>query len=186
MMLVIYPTVTAIVYEKQQKLRMIMKMQGLPMYVYYLVTYVLFYLMYVVVCVLMSITGYLANVQFFVIHNQGVIWLFFLVWGHLMVAFGFFMSAFLSRMRTAMAITFLFILIMWIVGGVLFQQFLTNPNTTAESYYPLMVLPPWVMFRWVYFLGLSSAVGEPILGSNWTTVRSWKCVFCFSHLYRLD
>merc|ERR1712166_1630958 len=100
MMLVIYPTVTAIVYEKQQKLRMIMKMQGLPMYV--------------VVCVLMSITGYLANVQFFVIHNQGVIWLFFLVWGHLMVAFGFFMSAFLSRMRTAMAITFLFILIMWI------------------------------------------------------------------------
>jgi len=53
-MLVIYPTVTAIVYEKQQKLRMIMKMQGLPMYVYYLVTYVLFYLMYVVVCVLIQ------------------------------------------------------------------------------------------------------------------------------------
>ena len=170
MMLVIYPTVTAIVYEKQQKLRMIMKMQGLPMPVYYAVMYVLHYIMYVVVCALMSITGYFANVQFFIIHNQGVVWLFFLVWGHLMVAFGFFMSAFLSRMRTAMAMTFLFILIMWIVGGVLFQQFLTNPNTTEESYIPLMILPPWVMFRWVYFLGLASGVGEAIVAENWTTV----------------
>merc|ERR1712166_679351 len=154
LMLMIYPTVTAIVYEKQAKLRMIMKMQGLPMYVYYIVTYCLHYAMYVVICILITITGALSGVQFFTIHNMGIVWLFFLLWGHLMLAFAFFLSAFLARMITAMAVTFLIILILWQCGGTLFQQFLNNPNTTEGSYIPLMILPPWQMFRWVYWIGL--------------------------------
>ena len=170
MMLMIYPTVTAIVYEKQQKLRMIMKMQGLPMSVYYFVTYALHYLMFVIICILMTIVGNIAGIRFFTIHNFGILWLFFLVWGHLCLAFAFFLSAFLSRMRTAMAVTFLIILILWQCGSTLFQQFLTNPNTTEESYIPLMILPPWVMFRWVYWFGLASSFGESIGVDNWTLI----------------
>jgi ABC-type multidrug transport system ATPase subunit len=170
LMLMIYPTVTAIVYEKQQKLRMIMKMQGLPMPVYYVVMYALHYFMYFVICLLMTIVGYLAGIKFFTIHNLGIVWLFFLLWGHLMLAFAFFLSAFLSRMRTAMAVTFLVILIMWQCGGTLFQQFLTNPNTTEESYIPLMFLPPWVMFRWVYWFGLAGAFGQAIGPDNWAVL----------------
>ena len=170
LMLMIYPTVTAIVYEKQAKLRMIMKMQGLPMYVYYIVTYCLHYAMYVVICILITITGALSGVQFFTIHNMGIVWLFFLLWGHLMLAFAFFLSAFLARMRTAMAVTFLIILILWQCGGTLFQQFLNNPNTTEGSYIPLMILPPWQMFRWVYWFGLASAFGEAITPQSWSVI----------------
>ena len=170
LMLMIYPTVTSIVYEKQAKLRMIMKMQGLPMPVYYVVMYALHYIMYFVICLLLTIVGYIAGVGFFTIHNLGIVWLFLLVWGHMCIAFAFFISAFLSRMRTAMAVTFLLILILWQCGGTLFQQFLTNPNTTEESYIPLMILPPWVMFRWVYWFGLAGAFQQAIVPDNWAVV----------------
>ena len=69
-----------------------------------------------------------------------------------------------------MAVTFLLILILWQCGGTLFQQFLTSPNTTEESYIPLMILPPWVMFRWVYWFGLAGAFQQAIVPDNWAVI----------------
>lgn len=70
LMLMIYPTVTGIVYEKEHRLRIIMKMQGLPMPVYYFVTYAIQYSMYFFIIMLLSIVGGAAGIGFFTRHNQ--------------------------------------------------------------------------------------------------------------------
>ena len=69
--------------------------------------------------------------------------------------FSFFLTTFFSRERTAGVVAFLVILVFWIVGNTLFREFLTNPYTPDESYIPLMFFPPWVMARWVTWLGHS-------------------------------
>ena len=119
-----YPTVTSIVHEKEHRLRMIMKMQGLPMNVYFLVTYLYQFCTYLLLTALMSFFGYLANVQLFRIHNFGLLFMFLFFWGHLLVMFAFLLSTFFGNERTAGAVTFLLILIFWIVGLTLIKQFL--------------------------------------------------------------
>ena len=74
----------------------------------------------------------LANVGIFTLHDQGVMWLLLIIWGHLCIAFAFFLSTFFSSMRAAMAVTFLSILILWIVGGSVFGQFFDNFENTSE------------------------------------------------------
>ena len=139
LMLMIYPTVTSIVYEKQERLLIIMKMQGLPTPVYYIVTYVVHYAMYITIVLLMWIVGSWAKVGVFTLHDQGVMWLLLILWGHLCIAFAFFLSTFFSSMRAAMAVTFLAILILWIVGGSVFGQFFDNYENTTEASYTIMV-----------------------------------------------
>ena len=81
----------------------------------------------------------------------------------------FFPLSFFLQTQTQ-AVTFLTILILWQCGVTLFQQFLTNPNTTESSYLPLMMMPPWVMFRWVFWFGLAGAFGEAMTPENWTVI----------------
>merc|ERR1711871_123168 len=171
LMLMIYPTVTSIVYEKQERLLIIMKMQGLPAPVYYIVTYVVHYVMYITIVLLMWIVGSLANVGIFSLHDQGVMWLLLIIWGHLCIAFAFFLSTFFSTMRAAMAVTFLAILILWIVGGSVFGQFFDNYENTTEISYTIMgLLPPWVMARWAKWVISMAIQGTPINAENWTTL----------------
>ena len=171
LMLMIYPTVTSIVYEKQERLLIIMKMQGLPTPIYYLVTYAVHYAMYISIIFLMWIVGSLASVGIFTLHDQGIMWLLLIIWGHLCIAFSFFMSTFFSSMRAAMAVTFLAILIMWIVGGSVFGQFYDNYENTQEISYTIMgLLPPWVMARWAKWVISMAVEGTSITSDNWTTL----------------
>jgi len=170
LMLCMYPAVTSIVHEKEHRLRMIMKMQGLPTYVYFLVTYIYQFCTYLLLIVLMSLFGYIANVQLFRIHNFGLLFAFLFFWGHLLVMFAFLLSTFFGNERTAGAVTFLLILIFWIVGLTLIQQFLLNPYSTFASFIPLLFFPPWVMMTWTAWFCLASAFGEAITTDNWSTV----------------
>ena len=118
----------------------------------------------------MSIVGRMAKIRFFSLHDQSIVWLFFIVWGHLCIAFALFLTAFFSRMRTAMAVTFLCILIFWQVGVTIFQEFFDNFETTPESSWTAMgILAPWTMFRWVYWFGGAGIGGTAITRDNWQT-----------------
>lgn len=170
LMLYIYIIVGALVYEKEQKLRMMMKMSGMSMTVYWGVNYVFFFLQYSAMLGVTWILGVLVDMQFFKLHDPSIIFCFLFVWGHTLVALAFLFSMFFSSPKTSTGFSFLLILIFSIVGNQLLQQIIQSPDATESSYASLVWMPPMAMLRSMLWLSLSGARREAITTENWWTV----------------
>merc|ERR1711871_498305 len=82
-----YAMTVLLTYEKEHKLRIIMKMQGLKMSVYFWVNYFYFLAQFMMLCFTLSVFGWLAKTNLFRLHDYGVMLTFFFLWGNVLVAF---------------------------------------------------------------------------------------------------
>merc|ERR1711881_495226 len=82
-----YSLVVLLTYEKENKLRIIMKMQGLKMSVYFWVNYFYFLGQFLLLCGIISAFGYMAKTNLFRLHDYGVMLIFFFLWGNVLIAF---------------------------------------------------------------------------------------------------
>lgn len=159
--------VGAIVYEKANRLRMVMKMMGLKSTVYWLVNYTFYYSQYSAMIVIMWIFGIFANVQSFRLHDPSVLFLIFFMWGHVLIATSFLLSVFFSSPRSATVVALLILVLSPTVGGAIFYQMFNSEDTPSSAFTPFMLYPPWIMLRCVYWICLSGAFREPITRENW-------------------
>ena len=90
--------VYTIVYEKEHKLREQMKMMGLKMTNYWLVTYFFDYLLYTAAALVMLIMG--VGMQLGGFKEPSLVILLLFTWGHVQIAISFFTSSLLSKNRT--------------------------------------------------------------------------------------
>jgi hypothetical protein len=151
-----YLIVNLIVYEKENRLRVIMKINGgLRDSVYWSVTYVFFATQFIIMCLFIYITGYVANMNFVRLHDAGVYWVFVISWSQCLVAFSFLLSVFFNSTKTSTAVVFLLVLIFGLVGINLISSILLDPNSTDANYASLMWLPPFVMIRIVLWLAIA-------------------------------
>lgn len=170
LMLYIYVIVGALVYEKEQKLRVMMKMSGMSMTAYWGVNYIFFLLQYSIMLGVTWILGIWVKMQFFTLHDPGIIFCFLFIWGNTLVALSFLFSMFFSSPKTSTGFSFLLILVFSIVGNQLLQQIIQSPATTENSYAALVWMPPMAMLRSMLWLAFSGAYKEPITSSNWWEV----------------
>ena len=161
----IYGIVQGIVYEKQYRLRVIMRMMGLTSNVYWLVTYVLEVLKYVVTLTVVFVVGRMLGLAYFSNHNQVILWFFMFVWANLIVVFGFFLAALFKSTKTSGAVTFL-ILMMFLTSGQDLTIFTYNFGGQAEDFAILMWNPCYVMFRWAYAFAFGG------FQNNWVTAEN--------------
>jgi hypothetical protein len=197
LMLYMFVILSLVVYEKQAKLRMIMKMMGLKMSVYWVITYLFYLVQYALMIALMWILGNAANVRSFTIHDPFLLALFFFLWGNLLIAFSFVLSAFFNSTRTSTAVSFLMMLIFVEVGTNTYFVFIQSEFQSESQYTPLMFLPPMVMIRGVLWICLTGGVNEALTFDNWgtigdgamQTVFNWmftEWIFCLILLWYLE
>jgi len=166
-MLQAYLIVTAIVYEKEAKLRIIMRINGgLRNSVYWLVNYLFYWVQFIIMSLLIYIIGRQAKLQFVSLHQPAVYWIFIFLWSNLLVAFSFLLSVAFSSSATATATVLLIILVLNIVGVTLIGVLIQDPNSTPDSYSSLMWLPPFVMIRVVEWMAYAGAFGQAITMQN--------------------
>merc|ERR1740130_195315 len=115
----------------------------------------------------MWLMGSAANLQFFVLHDFWVVFLFLFSWGHLMIAFSFLLSIFFKSTRTSTAAIFLMLLLITTTGSTFLSVLIEDDSSTEASFATLMWLPPMVMQRVVLWLALSGAFREQVTLENW-------------------
>lgn len=178
-----FVVVNLVVYEKENRLRMIMKMMGLSMRVYWAVNYIFYFTQYILMVLMMWGMGIAANVQTFSLHDSAVVFLVLFSWGNLLVVFAMFLSVFFKSSRTSTAGVFLLMLILNTTGASLLQTLTEDPNTTESAFTFYMLIPPLVMIRAMLWLGLAGAFNEAITLENWNTFADGAVPRCVGFMW---
>mmetsp|Transcript_9448 Transcript_9448/g.9163 ORF Transcript_9448/g.9163 Transcript_9448/m.9163 type:complete len:468 (+) Transcript_9448:746-2149(+) len=102
-----------IVLEKEQKLVEIMKMNGLRMHNYWIISFIFDMVLYIITVVVFIIFGrFILQLTFFYETSYLVLFFFFLAWGLCQISLAFFFSVFLNQAQTASIVGYL--LSIWI------------------------------------------------------------------------
>ena len=157
-----------IVYEKQERLREIMLMSGLKMETYFVVTYIFYLMQYAaLIFVLWVVAVVLGDLQTFQIHDQGLLFVFFFLWGNVMVSFSFMLSSLFSDAKSAVTCTFMLMMLTNICGGAINWGYVRFQADLDQAHFDgYMCVPSFVAFRGIWWLSVSGAAYQPITWEN--------------------
>eukprot|EP00276_Gloeochaete_wittrockiana_P009781 CAMPEP_0184651222 /NCGR_PEP_ID=MMETSP0308-20130426/8796_1 /TAXON_ID=38269 /ORGANISM="Gloeochaete witrockiana, Strain SAG 46.84" /LENGTH=912 /DNA_ID=CAMNT_0027085281 /DNA_START=218 /DNA_END=2956 /DNA_ORIENTATION=- len=143
----LFPVVLGgIVYEKQNRLREIMKMMGLKMGVYWLVTYIFYYLLYFVAMTLMVALAAAFNFRIFRINGFFTYFLLFFFFGHTMVSAAFFLSVFISNVVSAYVIGYVYVFMSGIIATSVISSYL-SADSSVSTLSGISVVPSFALYR---------------------------------------
>ncbi|EFA86292.1 hypothetical protein PPL_00079 [Heterostelium album PN500] len=157
----ILPVVLRIIlYEKENKLREIMKMMGLEMKTYWLVTYIFSYSIYLFAMLLVWLLGAIFRFRYFTMNSPLAIFFLIFLWGHLLVSFAFFASVFFTKTDTGTVVGYIWVFGTGILASNVINNILANTSTPASSIFVISLFPPFSLFRGLKILATSVTFGE--------------------------
>ncbi|KAI9355101.1 ABC-2 family transporter protein-domain-containing protein [Zopfochytrium polystomum] len=137
--------VIVLVKEKEDRIFVMMRMNGMKSWAYYLSHYVTFYILFIISTSIFLLSGLIVRLSFFTKTEGGLLLLLFFIWGHVQIILAFFFAALFSRSRIALVLTFLIVLCGVIISVVMDGLFsLTDPVPTA-----FFLWPPFAFYRLV-------------------------------------
>ena len=80
--------------------------------------------------------GAATGLRTFTLHEPGVLLLFFVVWGNLLVVFSLLVTTLFKTSRAATAVCFLVMMITVQCGSTLLGIIINQPGATEDQYYP--------------------------------------------------
>eukprot|EP00761_Pharyngomonas_kirbyi_P012678 gb/GECH01012705.1/.p1 GENE.gb/GECH01012705.1/~~gb/GECH01012705.1/.p1 ORF type:complete len:859 (+),score=194.83 gb/GECH01012705.1/:1-2577(+) len=128
-----------IVLEKQNRLREMMKLMGMRMYNYWVLTYAFSFLLYLLSCLIFVIMSAIFQFRFITGTGSALPFLILIGWGFSIVSLSFFLSAFIKKTLVAVVLGYL-IAIFGPITGVLLEVFAFNPDEAWQSIF-LFILP---------------------------------------------
>ncbi|WIA37022.1 hypothetical protein OEZ86_014006 [Tetradesmus obliquus] len=139
-----------LVYEKEKRLRMMMKMHGLGDVAYWLVMYSWFWMLYVAYMIIFVVFGSIIKLNMFTRNSYGVQFIFYALFGHNMIAFSFLLSCFFTSSKTATVFAYLVVFGTGLIGSLLLSQLIN-----AGQWYTVLLelVPSFALFRGLFELG---------------------------------
>ncbi|KAL4559226.1 hypothetical protein LXL04_031361 [Taraxacum kok-saghyz] len=123
----LFPVVlTALVYEKQQNLRIMMKMHGLGDGPYWMISYAYFLA--------------ISLVYFFTLNDYSIQFVFYVIYINLQISLAFLVAAFFSNVKTAAVVGYMIVFATGLLGG--FFQFFLEATSFPRSWIVVMKLYP--------------------------------------------
>jgi len=136
-----------LVYEKHNKLRIMMKMHGLKDGVYWLVTYLWYLMLSVVYFLILIIFGSAIGLKFFTATSPAVMVIFFFVFSNAQIAFSFLLSAIFSNPRTAVTFGFIYVFALSFMANFLLGNLVDSRNSVVIF---LELVPAFSLYRGLY------------------------------------
>ncbi|KAF9154195.1 hypothetical protein DFQ26_000319, partial [Actinomortierella ambigua] len=113
------PTIVwLLVQEKEDRHRMMMAMNGLRGFPYYLAHYIEFMCMQFIISLIFALAALAIKSEFISRTNPGFLIVMFLVWAHTQTTFAFFIASFFSRARKASLMVYFFVAFSCIAGSL--------------------------------------------------------------------
>ncbi|KAJ8771888.1 hypothetical protein K2173_027065 [Erythroxylum novogranatense] len=167
----LFPVVlTSVVYEKQKKLRIMMKMHGLGDGPYWLITYLYFLslsMMYIFVFVTF---GSAIGLKFFTMNDYGIQFVFYFIYINLQISVAFLMATFFSDFKTSTVVATICVFGTGLLGGFLFQNFVEDSSFPRGWIIVMEFYPGFSLYRGLYEFGQYAFTGN-LLG---TSGMKWK------------
>ncbi|KAJ3309887.1 hypothetical protein HDU76_003506, partial [Blyttiomyces sp. JEL0837] len=143
--------VIILVKEKEDRIFVMMKMNGLKAWAYYLSHYVTFYVLYAVSSLIFLIVGRGSRLTFLTLTEGAGLGLLFFIWGHVQIVLAFFFASIFSKNRIALVLTFLVVLV-----GVIISLVTDNLFAKAQAPAAFFIWPPFAFYRAMSLINVAS------------------------------
>ncbi|XP_072983429.1 ABC transporter A family member 7-like [Typha latifolia] len=141
---------TYLVYEKQHKLRIMMKMHGLADGPYWIISYAYFLLISVIYLLFLVIFGSFIGLNFFRLNDYSLQFVFYFTYANLQILLAFILAAFFSDVKTAQAITYIYIFGSGFLVGYLFRALVEDTSFSRYWVWILEMIPAFSLYRGLY------------------------------------
>eukprot|EP00160_Parvularia_atlantis_P010481 Unigene2049_Nuclearia_a/m.6373 Unigene2049_Nuclearia_a/g.6373 ORF Unigene2049_Nuclearia_a/g.6373 Unigene2049_Nuclearia_a/m.6373 type:complete len:631 (-) Unigene2049_Nuclearia_a:124-2016(-) len=146
-----------LVKDKEERILVMMKMNGLKLPVYWLSEYIHFYILHIICTAVFIVTGFIFRLPFFTLTAPGVYVLLFFLWGHVQIIMAFLLSSFFQRSRYALLVGFLLVVI-----AVIINIATTSLYTDRRAPLAYFIWPPFAFYRAIGLINAASfTLGQP-------------------------
>ncbi|XP_052168457.1 ABC transporter A family member 7-like isoform X2 [Oryza glaberrima] len=164
---------TYLVYEKEQKLKIMIKMHGLKDGPYWLISYAYFFALSVIYMTFFVIFGSLIGLNFFRLNDYSIQFAFFFIYINLQIALAFFVASFFSSVKTATVIGYIYVFGSGLLGAFLFRFFVEDRTFPNGWLLVMEIVPGFSLYRGLYELGQYAFSGSAMgaSGMTWGNLR---------------
>ncbi|CAA3030738.1 ABC transporter A family member 7-like [Olea europaea subsp. europaea] len=147
----LFPVVlTSLVYEKQQKLRIMMKMHGLGDWPYWMISYAYFLLISSIYMLCLVIFGSLIGLKFFTLNDYSIQFVFYFIYVNLQVSAAFLVADLFCNVKTTAVVGYMMVFCSGLLGGFLFQFFLQDTSFPRVGIVFMELYPGFSLYRGLY------------------------------------
>ncbi|KAL2515976.1 ABC transporter A family member 7 [Forsythia ovata] len=147
----LFPVVLiSLVYEKQQRLRIMMKMHGLGDWPYWMISYAYFLLISSIYMLCFVIFGSLIGLKFFTLNDYSIQFVFYFIYINLQVSLAFLVADLFSNVKTATVVGYMMVFGSGLLGGFLLQFFLQDTSFPRAGIVAMELYPGFSLFRGLY------------------------------------
>ncbi|KFK23718.1 hypothetical protein AALP_AAs66804U000100, partial [Arabis alpina] len=141
---------TSLVYEKQQRLRVIMKMHGLGDGPYWMISYAYFLAISTLYVICLMIFGSAIGLNFFRLNDYSIQFSFYFLYINLQISIAFLGSSAFSKVETASVAAYIYVFGSGLLGTFLFQFLIEDISFPKHWIVFLELYPGFSLFRGLY------------------------------------
>ncbi|CAI8610029.1 unnamed protein product [Vicia faba] len=159
----LFPVVlTSLVYEKQQKLRIMMKMHGLGDGPYWMITYGYFLALSVIYMLCFVTFGSVLGLKFFTLNDYSIQFVFYFIYINLQISLAFLLASFFSSVKTATVTAYIGVFGTGLLSGFLFQFFIQDSSFPRGWIIFMELYPGFALYRGLYEFAQSATSGSNV------------------------
>ncbi|XP_057416444.1 ABC transporter A family member 7-like [Lotus japonicus] len=157
----LFPVVlTSLVYEKQQKLRIMMKMHGLGDGPYWIISYGYFLAISVIYMFCFVTFGSVIGLKFFTLNDYSIQFVFYFIYINLQISLAFLAASFFSNTNTATVTGYIGVFGTGLLAGFLFQYFVQSTSFPRGWIIFMELYPGFALYRGLYEFAQFSTNGS--------------------------
>ncbi|GFH06334.1 ABC transporter domain-containing protein, partial [Haematococcus lacustris] len=159
-----------LVYEKEKRLRMMMKMHGLEDTTYWSVTYLWFLVVYCIYILVFLVMGYITRLAIFTKTDLLIQIVTYFLHGNCMLAFCVLLSSLFINARTAIVVAFLYVFGSGLIGDLLFKTFMDQDKDWILF---VQWVPAWSLYRCLYEMAAYAQLAvyrDERMGLQWSNL----------------
>ncbi|WOL00337.1 ABC transporter A family member 7-like [Canna indica] len=147
----LFPVIlTYTVYERQQKLKIMMNMHGLKDGPYWMISYIYFFALSAFYMICFVIFGSIIGLKFFRLNDYGIQLVFYFVYINLQIAIAFLASSFFSAVKTATVIGYIYVFGSGLLGEFLLRFFIEDTSFPRGWIIVMELIPGFSLYRGLY------------------------------------
>ncbi|KAL1210263.1 ABC transporter A family member 7 [Cardamine amara subsp. amara] len=149
--LLLFPVIlSSLVYEKQQHLRIIMKMHGLGDAPYWLISYAYFLTISMLYVICLMIFGSAIELNFFRLNSYSIQFIFYFLYLNLQIALAFLVSSMFSKVKTSTVAAYIYVFGSGLLGLFLLQFLIQDSSFPRGWIFFMELYPGFSLYRGLY------------------------------------
>ncbi|KAL9155891.1 hypothetical protein ABFS82_09G035900 [Erythranthe guttata] len=147
----LFPVVlTSLVYEKEHRLRIMMKMHGLEDGPYWMISYAYFLTISSIYMLCFVIFGSTIGLNFFRLNDYSIQFVFYFLYINLQICLAFLVADWFSHVKTAAVVGYMMVFGTGLLGGFLFQLFIQDSSFPKAGVIAMELFPGFSLYRGLY------------------------------------